>query len=492
MRCLTSEDIRRMDRWMMENTTAPAGFLMGRAVRGMAEQLLDLCGGTRFHWMICAGPGNNGGDGFGLALNLHQAGHRVQVRVAAAAERIQGDARLFLEAAQAGGVPVLFLPDESDWNPEYPLSPCVDWVIDALLGSGVQSAPRGVIAAAVRWIQERSVRSRVLAIDFSTGLNADTGLPYDAALCVRADFTFTPGAIAPGLLAPFAAEACGAVYGIDLGFPENQLAPLCARPEQIMTSATRLPRRKRDSHKGNYGHVLIWGGGEGMLGAPVLAGKAALAHGAGRVTLRLPDACALAVNAAHPELMVEPENRSRDIPGADVIVIGPGMPPSPRTMDSLLELLRTATVPLILDAGALRMFTRHVSVLRSASAPLFLTPHPGEAAGLLGMSVAELQRDRAAAARSLCEKTGATVLLKGHQTLIQTPEGAEWINLNGNPGMATAGGGDVLAGILAALLAQSVEPGLAAPMAAFQHALAGDRAAVRHGTGRFSALQMIP
>jgi len=492
MRVLATDGIRRLDERMIVSS-CPEGRLMGRAVRGLARIWLDWAGPAPLRVLVCAGPGNNGGDGFGFALHLHGAGHRVRVRVAAREERIRGDARRFLDEALKAGVPVTFAPETSQWDADAADSPCADWMVDALLGSGSGGAPRGVLAAAVNFMKSHRSHCRILAVDLPSGFDAEKGKPFDADVCVRADYTLSLGAVPPGFLEAESAAFCGSVTGVDLGFALGDLEDYAVRREEIMDPATArrlFPfRRDADTHKGNFGHVRIWGGSEGMLGAAVLAGRAALISGAGRVTLHVPEAAAASVNAANPELMVRTD--MRELENASVVLMGPGLAVNDASRQAFRELTQRLDGPLVLDAGALRLLAEEPGLLLHRPAPVWITPHPGEAAALMDCSVAEVQEDRAMACTFLQKLTGAHVILKGHRSRIRCRSGREWINLNGNAMLATAGSGDVLAGLLAAMVARALPEDEAAALAVHLHAAAADRLFARSRSGRATALDIL-
>jgi NAD(P)H-hydrate epimerase len=488
MSFLSATSVRDLDAAAIRDGT-PGTDLMARACRALADEVLFLMEHRRGSVLICAGPGNNGGDGFGLALHLQQSGVPVDVWVAAGRERVTGDARVFLEAAEGSGVSIHFRPDAAEWSHPPLFCPPYALLVDALLGTGSRSAPEGVLAAAILALKTLSSQAPLFAVDLPSGLNPDTGLPFDPTLCLQADFTLTLAAAKLGFSHDASAEWTGSVTVLDLGFSESDLALHAEGVDAVMDlrQARRLLLPPAvDTHKGRQGHLAVIGGSSGMCGAPVLSSRAALRSGAGLVTLFGPPLCSAAAHM-YPELMTRTLNAGKkgtlceqplDLGRANAVLLGPGMSVDEDTRAFTRVLLRTWPGPTVLDASAL-------GVLAGLPEPVgpsrVLTPHPGEMSLLLGLPLEALQQDRAGAVDTAIRRSGSTVVLKGPHTRIGSPTGARWINLNGNPGLATAGSGDVLGGILGALLAKGLSPEHAAPLAVFLHGRAGDVASMRKG-----------
>jgi NAD(P)H-hydrate epimerase len=347
----------------------------------------------------------------------------------------------------------------------------------------------------------------VLAIDVPTGVDADQGEAVDQA--VRADVTVTMGLPKKGLLTTAAADYVGRLEVAELGFPAALVDQLAADETRQVIDAgdvrTWLPRRQRDTHKGDFGRVLIVGGARCYPGAVQLAARAALRAGAGLVTVLVPDFLYGVMASGTPEWIVEttPSNPTGSIEGDaarswrdrlrefDAVLMGPGMTAHADTALWVRQWLRDVQVPLVLDADALNVLAGQAHWLERASGPVVVTPHPGEFARLFGVDQATLQADRAGHARRAADQSGATVLLKGHHSVVAHPDQPAWINLTGNPGMATAGAGDVLAGVVVALLGQGIAPFEAARAAAYLHGRAGDLAADRLGEAGVIASDLI-
>jgi NAD(P)H-hydrate epimerase len=500
MHFLTSEQMRSWDRRAIAERGIRGLALMNRAggaVARVAARLATLRGETRI--LLVAGRGNNGGDAFVAARCLHEDGFRAEVLVTCAPDALRGDAQAAWERMRAAGVPCCSKADAQAWQEFEESDPWRGGVIvDGLLGTGSEGAPHGVIAAAIRWINGNRRRCAVVAIDLPSGLQADTGEPFDPV--VRADITVSLAAPKTGFANPRAWESLGHLEVVDIGLPMDLCSSANAAPLQFIGAPVVrdiLPPRGRATHKGNYGHVLVIGGSHGLVGAPALAAMGALRGGAGLVSAAVPDdsmavmatlaPAAMAHRIAVEQGVMTPATLTAGIRPArdfDVVLAGPGMSAGAATARIVNHLLQNPAHRLVLDADALNVLAGQVEVLRraGASAPsVILTPHPGEAARLLGVTVAEIQANRTQAAQQLAARSGAIVALKGAGTLVATPEGAVHLNLTGNPGMATGGTGDVLSGLIAGLWAQGIAPLDAARLAVYLHGTAGDLAAWQAG-----------
>lgn len=502
MNVLSSDRMREWDRRAIADCAIPGLTLMNRAgsaVALAAGRLARLRGEPAV--ALAAGKGNNGGDACVAARCLLEDGFRVELLLTASPDAFAGDARLAWMQAKAAGVPHRVLPDAAAWQGLMDESfPRCGVVVDGLLGTGAQGAPRGVVAEAIRWILHARRACAVVAVDLPSGLDADTGETPGPA--VLADLTITFGAPKVGFVHPRAGAFLGHLDVADIGLPDS------ARPEEESPAtcaciaapelADELPRRPHDAHKGTFGHLLVIGGSRGFCGAPALAAAGALNSGVGLVTATVP-ADALPVFASLvPGAMVHPvaattgamdrDSLARAIrdPGAFTVAIaGPGLSVCPGTEAIVGDLLAGRSSRLLLDADALNVFAGRAASLRRkpiADGPaVILTPHPGEAGRLLGCTTAVVQADRPAAARALADLTGAVVVLKGAGTWVCEPGQAPWINLTGNAGMATGGSGDVLAGIIGGLWAQGMGAAAAARLGVYLHGTAGDWASWRNG-----------
>jgi NAD(P)H-hydrate epimerase len=457
--------VREMDRTTIEDHGGPGYTLMTRAGEAALREAVECYPNAR-RWQVVCGAGNNGGDGYVVARRAAQQGIVVSVLALVDPEKLTGDAaKARGDFAAEGGV---VLP----WSGE--LDAEAELLVDGILGSGLERDVGGEFAAAVAALNEHA--APVLALDIPTGINGDNGAVMGSA--VRADLTVTFVGLKQGLFVGDAPGYCGHIRFAGLEIPESYRDGIDAAYRRIDDKllATALAPRARAAHKGDFGHVLIVGGGEGMPGAVRLAGEAALRAGAGRVSIATHASHAAIIIASRPELMshgiASPSELEPLIEKADVIAFGPGLGQADWAR-ALFELLVDDDRPAVWDADALNLLAPAPAVAERR----VITPHPGEAATLLGVGTAEIQGDRPAALAALVEKYGGTAVLKGAGTLVSSTSHAPILCTSGNPGMASPGMGDVLTGIIAAFMAQGLDPENAAAVGVEAHARAGDRAA---------------
>lgn len=444
--------------------------LMAKAGKAAAQYAQKIIAPGGRNVLLLAGPGNNGGDAFEAAVHLQKKFYRVDVLHPADPRRLRGEAKSAFEKWQAaGGTLLTTLPEK----PRY------DLVIDGLFGIGLSKTIGGNYAALIT--QVNALPALRLALDIPSGLHADTGVADGIAF--RAAHTITFIAHKPGLHTLDGPDYCGEIHLADLGLDARALL----EPEGELLDASVLSalplRRAQNFHKGKAGTLAVIGGAEGMVGAAVLAARAGLKLGAGRVRVGLLCEQPPAFDQLQAELMLGRAELALD-ETLTAIAAGPGMgedSPAQRILSTALR----SDKPLLLDADALNMIAAY-GVLKSAAttrkAPTLMTPHPAEAARLLEISTAQVQADRIEAALMLAQKFKAHVLLKGNGSICASPSGRWWINSSGNPGMASAGMGDVLSGMAGALLAQGVEAEQALLAAVYLHGAAGD-AVVAQGRG---------
>jgi hydroxyethylthiazole kinase-like uncharacterized protein yjeF len=462
---------RELDRIAIQEAGIPGYTLMTRAGEACWEVL-------RSHWpaahslLVVCGTGNNGGDGLVIARLALAENWQVTVLQPGDRERMSADARQAHAAFESAGGSV------DPFTPDVLIE--ADIVVDALLGTGVDRPLADAWRVAVDRINASAVP--VLAVDIPSGLHADTGAVLGAA--VRADRTVTFIARKPGLYTGAGPDHAGDITFTDLAVPGSVYQQVPASAElrrQPLSGALAYPR-SRTAHKGQHGHVLVIGGDQGMVGAVCLAGEAALRSGAGLVSLATRPEHAVEMAAASPELMCHGVTTALELKAlmkpATVLLVGPGLGQS-AWAQSLLAAVLEASQPLVIDADALNLLAREP--VRGDNR--VLTPHPGEAARLLDMGSAAIQTDRFAAAAAISEQYGGTVVLKGAGTVIHTGSDLPVVCAAGNPGMATAGMGDVLAGVIAALIAQGLSAPEAAASGVCVHACAGDVAALQGERG---------
>jgi hydroxyethylthiazole kinase-like uncharacterized protein yjeF len=449
----------------------PEPPLMARAGRAAAEhaQTLLAQGGKRV--LVVAGPGNNGGDALEVAAHLKRGFHRVSVVFVGDPAKLSGDATAALQKWRAVDGQLLV---------DVPHRERFDLAIDGLFGIGLARPLEGRIAALIDTLN--ALTCPVLAIDIPSGLDADTGAVRGCA--VRATHTITFIALKPGLLTLDGPDHCGDITVDAIGLDVEQLLPAQGRTLD-RAILDRLPRaRPRNFHKGQAGSLAIIGGASGMVGAALLAGRAALKTGAGKVFVGMLDEQAPAVDWLQPELMLRPPEGLLNDGGMDAFAIGPGLGQDANAQ-RLLALALRSDKPLVVDADGLNLIAAY-SVLQNAAtarkASTVLTPHPAEAARLLGTDTSAVLADRVQCALELARKFTAHVVLKGNGSVVASPDGHWWINTSGNPGMASGGMGDTLTGIAGSLLAQRVPARDALLAAVWLHGAAAD-ALLARGAG---------
>jgi ADP-dependent NAD(P)H-hydrate dehydratase / NAD(P)H-hydrate epimerase len=455
----------------LEARAAGANRLMERAGAAAAEFARSLCGDTAKAILVLAGPGNNGGDAFEVAAHLKRGFFRVSVVFAGVRDKLSEDARAALARWEAtGGTPLDDIPAGARF----------DLAVDGLFGIGLKRPLEGRPRALVERLN--ALRVPVLSLDMPSGVDADTGAVLGGA--VKASHTITFIAYKPGQLTLDGPDHCGELKLATLGLDAaSLLEPEGALLDADILAAAVTPRPK-NFHKGQAGNVGVLGGSAGMVGAAVIAGRAALRCGAGRVYLGLLTPRPPYVDTANPELMLRKPSALLERGLVDVLIAGPGMGKA-GSAGKLLRAALAAPLPLVLDADALNLIAANralaAAVAKRAQATL-LTPHPAEAARLLGETTRGVQADRVAAARELARRYRSIALLKGNGSVIAEPGGRFWINPSGNPGMASAGMGDALAGIVAALCAQGAAPLDALLAGTYLHGAAAD-ALVAAGSG---------
>ncbi|HEY1589858.1 MAG TPA: NAD(P)H-hydrate dehydratase [Rhodanobacter sp.] len=472
----TVEQVREVERAVIAAMRISGHDLMRRAASA-------ALGSLRRHWpqarsvCICCGPGNNGGDGFLLGVLAREAG--LQVELVALGATSHGDATLARSEWEAGSGRI------RPWEAESRL-PVTDVLVDALYGIGLSRAPE---PSAARLIDAMHASGKpLLALDVPSGLDADSG--HCPGAVVRADVTVTFIVGKRGLHTGRAADQVGQLELASLGVSEGAYAHV--HPDAQLLLAGAMPPRARYANKGSNGHVLVIGGERGMAGAVRLAGESALRAGAGLVSVATRAEHVFALNVGRPELMVHAVD---GVPAlvpllerANVLALGPGLGQGDWA-HMLWQAALDADKPLVLDADGLNLLARKPCMF---TMPAVLTPHPGEAARLLGVSIADVERDRFSAVRELARCYAATVVLKGSGSLIADPDGRLDVCPWGNPGMASGGMGDLLTGVIAALMAQGCTAWQAACLGVGLHARAGDLAAQRGERGLLATDLLAP
>lgn len=494
MRVLNTEQMREADRRTIEDIGIPSIVLMenaGRQSVAAMEAAFDDLAASRV--AVVCGRGNNGGDGFVVARTLVQRGVETSVFLLGSVAEVRGDARANLEVLGRLGMTVVEITNAQEWELNFTQVSDCNLVVDAILGTGFRGKLSGLLETVVADLNALGVP--IVAIDLPTGISADSADVEGPA--IEASMTVTLGAPKIPLVLPPGDTHAGDLVIADIGIPLPLFDELDGQHLELLTrEAMReiVPVRAADSHKGDFGRVLIVAGSLGRSGAAHLAALGALRSGAGLVTIATPRSCLPIVAAMAPEYMTVPLDetdagtvdfsaldRVLDM-DADVIAIGSGLGQAPATAAFVHGLLERTGVPLVVDADGLNAFSGDPDRLMARDeVPVVITPHPGEMARLLNISTEALQRDRVRYAREFAAAHRVHVVLKGHRTLVATPDGRTFINLTGNPGMATGGTGDLLTGMVAAWFAQLLDAEAACKLAVYLHGTAGDLAEADEG-----------
>ena len=504
MKILTSIQMREIDRKTIEGIGIPGAVLMENAGIRITQAILK-----RFpevaeqNIVVVAGKGNNGGDGFVVARHLFNRGARPTVLLLAKKDEVKGDAALNLAVAGRIGVEIVETPTVAEWKKHKVGVWHASIIVDAIFGTGLLKPADGIYAAVIEDINKAGAFK--IAVDIPSGLSSDTHLIIGPA--VKADLTVALAAPKISHVLPPAEEFIGELVVADISVPPFLFDDPCLKIELVekTTLAPYFKRRKKDSHKGSYGHLFVLAGSLGKTGAAAMAARAALRTGAGLVTVGTPQSCLPAIARSMMELMTEalPETPQKTLSesaltmildlmkGKDAVLIGPGISTHPSTARLITSLLPKIKSPVVIDADGLNILAENPDALRSLPKPAVLTPHPGEFARLIGRSNQDVLDRRLELAPRFSEQLGVYLVLKGYRTLIATPEGRVFINPTGNPGMATGGSGDVLSGMIASLIIQEKDVLGATLAAVYLHGLSGDIGARKLGERALVAGDLI-
>ncbi len=493
----TAQEMRALDSYAIEKTGISGMILMENAALSCVRFLEERFDITKSSFAVFCGKGNNGGDGFAIARHLFSKGAEVYIYLTNGTE-FEGDALQNYRIVRSLGIAMIEI-DSGEFLPNFILS--ADCVIDAILGTGIMGAPRGFSADAIAAINKFS--KFTLSVDVPSGINSDNGEVRGEA--VRADATVTFHAYKRGAFLYPAAEYFGEVVCADISIPKIAES-VCGRCyASDMRSVTEMfPKRYDNSHKGDYGKIMIVGGAVGMAGAIALSAKAALRCGAGLITAAVPASINNIIQQKIDEVMTLPlpeeggrisrtaaERLAKRANSCDAVLLGPGLGRSESTIEFVKDFLPRLTVPTVLDADGLYALSKNKEILKECRAKFIMTPHSREMEYLTGIPTEDIEKKRFSVSSEYAVKNGVTLILKGHHSIITAPDGDITVNTSGNSGMAGAGSGDVLSGIIVSLLARGLDPYSAAVSGAYLHGRAGDLAAKEYGKDYMCAGDII-
>lgn len=487
MRAATTSEMKDLDKVAIETYGIPSIVLMENAGRGAAETILNYFDGIIDKKVgIFIGKGNNGGDGLVISRYLNQKGVQIQLYLLAPKSRISGDAKINLDIVSKMNIPLVEMTNNEAFNQLKGEMNHLDIIVDGILGIGLTSDVKGFFKDVIEYINR--LKKPIVSVDAPSGLDCDSGWPK--GISIEADLTITFGLPKVGQLIYPGLDFVGRLKVIDIGIPNEALINANLKCHLVTYDMVKgaIKDRAPNSHKGNYGHLLVIAGSVGKTGAAALASLGALRSGAGLVTLGIPESLNLSMEVKLTEVMTKPLPETYEHTFSlealeqiqaltlkkGAVAMGPGISTHPQTRELILRLITELTIPLIIDADAVNALAGYLDILKQAKSQIILTPHPGEMARLLGISTSEVQKDRVGIARAVAREHGVYVVLKGARTIIGDPEGNIYISPTGNPGMATGGMGDVLTGMIGGFIVQGYEVLDACLISVYIHGLAGD------------------
>ncbi len=504
MYLVTADEMREMDNRTIDELGIPGLLLMENAGRGATDFFLEIFG--KMHPMrvaVIAGRGNNGGDGFVMARYLSEKAIPITVFLLARKRDVKGDAATNLAFLDRLSIPVVEMPDAAAFTTQQSRLRHHNVYIDAILGTGLRSDVKGFFRDVISFMNETG--TPIFCVDMPSGLNSDTGQPCGICIQGQASATFGYPKIAhvthPGV------NLTGTLKVVDIGIP-SMIAKKVAPHQRLLRPAIArrgIVLRNPDAHKGATGHLLVVAGAAGKTGAAVMTTRAALRTGAGLVTLGAPAPLNPILETQLLEAMTLPVPENGQgimdtlalhtvvdaLNGKQCLAVGPGLGTAPGTKNLVCQLVSRTNVPMVIDADGLNCLADDLDRLKERHAPVVLTPHPGEMARLMKISTQEIQQDRIACARHLATTCGIHVVLKGAGTVIAHPDGMAYVNTTGNAGMASGGMGDVLTGMIAALITQGAPADAAARTGVYLHGAAADTVAKISGPFGYLAGDVI-
>jgi NAD(P)H-hydrate epimerase len=505
MKVATAEQMQELDRKSIEVFRIPGIVLMENAGRGLAEVITSTFPDIRRKKIaIISGKGNNGGDGFVIARHLLNQGIPVKVFLLTDPKSLRGDAESNFNIFQRMKGEVIPVPSSKDYQKIKKSLEYFDLLIDGIFGTGLDAEVRGYYREVIEHLN--SLQKPIVSIDIPSGLDANTGKPLGTA--IRASLTVTFGLPKVGHLISPGSDYVGTLKVIDIGIPkrlveEEKIQTHLLEYEEIRRWLS-IPRRP-NTHKGDYGHLLVIAGSVGKTGAAAMACEAALRMGAGLVTLAIPKSLNPIMEVKLTEVMTEPLPETpkqtlslrafnailRLCENKKAVIIGPGIGTYKETLSLVLKLIKTLDLPIILDADGLTSLATQPKTLLATKQPIILTPHPGEMARLMRSTIKEVQEDRIGVSRNFSQSHHLYLVLKGHRTLIATPKGEVFVNPTGNPGLASGGTGDVLTGMIGGLICQGFDILPSLQTSVYLHGLAGDGVTQELGEKSLVATDLI-
>lgn len=493
-----AEEMRNLDRAATEIGKIPSILLMENAALACVEELKKDFELSECRVAVFCGKGNNGGDGLAIAKHLYNAGIDVNVYLVNGND-FSGDAKINYDIANAMDVPVDTVTDTDGL--EYVIR-SYDVIIDAILGTGISGDVRGPVFDVIRLINQNA--RYVLSVDVPSGINSDSG--EICGICINANKTVTFAAYKIGMFMYPAADSVGEVVVAPISIPDEVIKSQNLQVNVTDSDFVRevISKRNSNTQKSDYGKLLIIAGSRGMTGAAYLASEAALKSGAGLITLACPESVNTILENKTTEVMTLPSSDNNGhfaYPAAseiiskinefDAVLIGPGIGRSDDVQEFVKTVLKGCDVPVIVDADALYAVAQNKDILKECTCDLIFTPHAMEMSRLTGLDISYIEENRIQISREFSEETGTVLLLKGHHSLVTAPSLVQYINSTGNPGMASGGSGDVLAGIIAAFVARGIDLTSAVAVGAYIHGMAGDIAKDHYGEESLSAKNVL-
>lgn len=488
MKIVSVKEMRAIDRASIKGLGIPGVILMENAGQSVVDAMADFfeMEGVGKVTVVC-GRGNNGGDGFVIARCLMNQGIAVDVFIVAESlSSISGDAKKNLDVLKKLGFKPQTVKSKNDIGKLRVSIYSSDIVVDAIFGTGFSGELRGIAGLVVREMNESGIP--IVAVDTPSGINSDIGAVAGAA--IKADLTVTMGLPKQGQFLYPARHYVGELYVADIGFPEQAIEKVSPRGTLVDSPVVQrfLPWRAPNLHKGAFGRILIIAGSTGMTGAAAMSGISALRAGAGLVYLAIPEHLNTVLETKCTEVITVPVPHTSDgsislgaygglmerMEGVDVAAIGPGMGQNKETQKFVRKVVRDAKVPLLIDADGINALVGNLSTLKKRSMPTIITPHPGEMGRLINVSAAAIESNKIAVARQYASKWSVILVLKGAPTVIAEPDGSFWLNSHVNSGLATAGSGDVLSGLIIGFLGQRTTPLAAAVSGVHVHGVCGE------------------